>query len=1158
MLYKSLQSFLINENLKQAKAYINKLGLDPESKKGEDVDRAQKLVNMVATEMKNYPNLIGAIVKMMVRKDDSGNISFDDRGFSEITNWINTHKNLIGKLPKNLNQYENLEQLHDDIDVVMTNQKVMKFVSTLYKSMRDEYKNLDGDDRIRFNNLAIEFLKLKPEHREQFTPLKYFQVNNISLKEFIESLESFINDNTVNSFQKNIMEKIKKHQNDNKLNVVYNKDNVVVIKTSSKEVVCDLGSQRWCIVYSADTYGEQYYGEGSWGTQYIVFNFNLPASNRYSQYGITIKYDGEAMSGGCQDKNNVRVDLETIYKNTNIDKNEFQFTSDFEYINDYVKDINKKVNELEKSETPFIDLVDYTASLDDGYSKDIIYGKYKKKLPINLDSEDMARFFNINLINVGIKSFLDKYVRMSEIGDNESDEWIIIFDEMLNIIAQATHHDQSRYDISEKVDYDTFMESIKGIEFIVLQSSYYAHFEMYILSSLKTESIAKFLQEQGRINGRSISFLKDYISAEIKTIDDFKEFNDQFVMKYTNEVIKHINETDKPVINKIGEWSLVTNSFKNTSLILDIMMRTDPYEVINKIPNIFQYISIYRILPYHNIGHKLRTEIFYYLAYYVFLCRSAINDEPYPIFYLGDEFRGSHEVGDINTDHLFKLYSHDSLKKYIDYSTDKFYIIYHKIVDMFKDIVKKETYTKFSEVVYKTFNTSFFDSFNYFFNNYMFKTFDEFNEMYTSTLDYIDSKGDNINYLELLMYTSSLDSVEFYYQDLFDISDNRSDAGYGAELSIMSLIDKFEGVELIKVAKFIDTYGKYYNYGLEKLFNDPVLIDDSEILKKVVYMYNNYEGSNKTTKKLSDSFLILAYSLTEDKEKKGVFYKKLLDKVSVGNINGEHYIKLDSYDDLEAYYDKWPYFYESLIDNVDDYWESKTYLNNLDYINLRNLLSLATHFKKVGYDISSSTINKYNKQTYYDMDIRDQSRMIWKESDLVDLYDTVESIINETYDGEDDIDVSDIQDGFDQAFNQTVQGQILNQWEDDILDSTSELFEYWNNDNVTYKWVGDELLFKVDPSKFIDEICEDKYSMVHFLEDYTDADGTFTIDDIITFYVENVDTIDYPNLEWGYDDVFDSSYFNEIFTDNLIDIGIEQIHIDDDPKNENIKFFKDF
>lgn len=248
--------------------------------------------------------------------NSSNDLDVKIREFDRLINWIKSNKNILNQLPKNIIQYKSLEELIDDITQLEQDRKVNMFIKSLYRSMRDEVSKLGSEDREEFDDLAISFMNLSDLEKSQFTPLKYFEKNNISILEFMDSLGKFINGQDVNDNKKRVYDYIK--NNADKLNIPYNEDNILVIQTNDGESVCELGSQKWCIVYAPDSYQNQYFGEDSMNTQYIIYNFNLPSSSRYSMFGVTIDKNGNVISGGSQDKMNGFNSLDKIYELTGI------------------------------------------------------------------------------------------------------------------------------------------------------------------------------------------------------------------------------------------------------------------------------------------------------------------------------------------------------------------------------------------------------------------------------------------------------------------------------------------------------------------------------------------------------------------------------------------------------------------------------------------------------------------------------------------------------------------------------------------------------------------------------------------------------------------------------------------------------------------------
>lgn len=296
-----INDFLLIENIQQAKTILQKKGLNP------DTEDAFKLIK---SKLKDVPNLIGFFTKLKYEQ------STDLNTLEHLMNWIINNRNIIGQLPKNVLQYKSAEELEDDINHLKRNTLINKFYKNLYKSMRDAVDKLNEEDKKKFNDLALTYMELDEEKKKNFTPLKYFEKNNISIQEFMDALETFIKKETVNDDKGDILEKLKEHEGNYKIK--YDKNNVLVIQSNDEKTVCDIGSQNWCIVYNPDTYAKSYFGPGTYNTQYIVFNFNLPSSSANSLFGITIDENSEVKYGGSQNKRNQSVTLDEVKEMTGI------------------------------------------------------------------------------------------------------------------------------------------------------------------------------------------------------------------------------------------------------------------------------------------------------------------------------------------------------------------------------------------------------------------------------------------------------------------------------------------------------------------------------------------------------------------------------------------------------------------------------------------------------------------------------------------------------------------------------------------------------------------------------------------------------------------------------------------------------------------------
>jgi len=299
-------TYLLKENIKQAKSFLKK-------EYNIDVDQDNSVIFEAIRELlKKFPNLVYVFTKLIFQEENKERALEKAR---EIIEWYKENKNISKQLPKNLIQYDSLEKISDDIVQLEDQIKIKKFYKSLYSSMRSEVDRLGEEGMEKFNQLALSFMDLKEDYKKLFTPLKYFEKNDISISEFLDTLDKFINKSDVNERKKEVLEYVKKHD----INIVYNQNNILAIETSDKEHVCNLGSEKWCIVYS-DNYYDSYLDKSKYNTQYFIFNFNLPASNPNSEFGITIDPKGKTLHGGSQNKNNNAVDLNRIYDMTDIPK----------------------------------------------------------------------------------------------------------------------------------------------------------------------------------------------------------------------------------------------------------------------------------------------------------------------------------------------------------------------------------------------------------------------------------------------------------------------------------------------------------------------------------------------------------------------------------------------------------------------------------------------------------------------------------------------------------------------------------------------------------------------------------------------------------------------------------------------------------------------
>jgi hypothetical protein len=396
MFIRGRKDFLLLENLKQAKQYLkkNNYNLEDTSKSSEFY---QDRFNHIVNSLNKLPNLIDTFTRMVFPEVNVKEVGQDYHvhpqlinsrleEFDNIANWIKDNKNIVNQLPKNITQYKDLEELSDAIVQLELTRKINKFTKSLYRSMREEVKRLSGEKLERYNNAALAFMEMDDKAKEQFTPLYIFEKNDISFDEFLSSLEKFVNGQDVNEKEKEVRNYVKKHN----LKTTWDKNGVIVIQTNDKEHVCNLGSQRWCIVYS-DHYFNNYIGN-KLNTQFIIYNFNLPTSNPNSMFGITIKPDGDLYGyGTSQNKSNHHVELDKIKDITGISDESLESNYKEEYDR-----ISKNINDIRKLYDDISDEKDF----DEWVEKYSQYG---------FDNLDIVQFgFNysyVSIINLMVQRF---------------------------------------------------------------------------------------------------------------------------------------------------------------------------------------------------------------------------------------------------------------------------------------------------------------------------------------------------------------------------------------------------------------------------------------------------------------------------------------------------------------------------------------------------------------------------------------------------------------------------------------------------------------------------------------------------------------------------------------------------------------------------------
>jgi len=397
-MYQNIGNFTLFENIKQAKEYISDFKLSSTQE-----DHFQRILD----ELNKKPNLVLPFTKMYFNNVSDDRFITYTEDFNEllrIIRWVKNNKELSKKLPKNLIDYYSIEELSDDIEKAEFNKQINKFNKSLYKEMRDNVERLSGSEKETYEYYAYKFMNLSKEERKTFTPLKYFQKNNLTIKDFINSLKNFIEGKSVNDRESAIRELAKEKNTE----IVYDKNGVLVLVTSNQDQVCSLGSNRWCISYSPSFYN-RYAGEDTLNTQFLVFNFNLPQSNKNSMFGVTIDLkDKVYSSGSSQNKDNKFVPLDQIVELTGVPRSIFvsKYKESVELVNDLVDKVQTGEIKVKK-------VSDFLELFNKFSEEKIIFAFIKKQ-----KSEIKSIFYEIQKSKNTFGEFIKELIEIKMSGKN--------------------------------------------------------------------------------------------------------------------------------------------------------------------------------------------------------------------------------------------------------------------------------------------------------------------------------------------------------------------------------------------------------------------------------------------------------------------------------------------------------------------------------------------------------------------------------------------------------------------------------------------------------------------------------------------------------------------------------------------------------------------
>lgn len=315
----------VNENLNQA------LKILKDHKTTEKNPNFLKIKNLLA----KHPGYLGAFTKMAYKFLDRDHIFgpvYED--LQTLYHTIINNPEAVQLLPKPVIEYDDAEDLGDDLSKALRKVTAKKVIRMFYKEMADKI-SLNDDNFVEHANA---FLKLSSSKQSEFLKsLKYHHENDTNITKVLEDFYEFVDSG--GSTPDEIRKEIYKLKNEGKpIKILIDTDPTIVIQSNDQSVIKKFGSKQWCIVYS-DNYFHNYVDKG---LQFLIFNFDVTQTNPDSLFGVT--YDLKEISpmgGASQNRANKYVNISKIEEMCAITK---------DFFGNYVASlVNNLDNEIKKA-----------------------------------------------------------------------------------------------------------------------------------------------------------------------------------------------------------------------------------------------------------------------------------------------------------------------------------------------------------------------------------------------------------------------------------------------------------------------------------------------------------------------------------------------------------------------------------------------------------------------------------------------------------------------------------------------------------------------------------------------------------------------------------------------------------------------------------------
>lgn len=253
---KHISSYSLFENVQQAKSILRSL----------NIDQSDESFKKIRELLKGHEGYVGWFTKLFYIK------KYKMNDLLELYDFIKDNSAFISMLKTNIIQYDNIEKLQDDVELIKSESQLRR-VYNEFPSKQKAFIDIKKDSSL------LDSLSRRKDYKGFFKKVASYHTR----KELIDNLNVFLKTDPTASLDK-IMNISKK--NGSEIKHFSYENNILIIRVFNSSQLNDVaGDCSWCIRNSGTF--QSYVGNN--GKQYIIFLFDR--TDNLSRIGVTMRID---------------------------------------------------------------------------------------------------------------------------------------------------------------------------------------------------------------------------------------------------------------------------------------------------------------------------------------------------------------------------------------------------------------------------------------------------------------------------------------------------------------------------------------------------------------------------------------------------------------------------------------------------------------------------------------------------------------------------------------------------------------------------------------------------------------------------------------------------------------------------------------------------